>query len=310
MSGFFSNPRGVWDSYAAFWHYLARAGAEQSSTQGAGVHDHPWHYYLAMLAFWRLGPGPWWSEGFILILALAGLWASLSERASSRVDMRLRRFIAFYTGWMILLYSAIPYKTPWCMLGFLHGLILLAGIGAECIWRATAGRRAIRGAALLAMAAGTTHLAWQSERATGFFAADIRNPYVYAHTSPDTARFARQLDSVAAVQPEILRQPVLAMALEYWPLPWYLRRFEQVGYWHSVPEGVELPAAPVVIADVAFEETLRQRLPAGYFMDYFGLRHELLLCVMYRQDVWDRFIESRQAATPPEGADAMEQALR
>jgi hypothetical protein len=29
--------------------------------------------------------------------------------------------LAFYTLILLALYSAIPYKTPWCLLGFLHG---------------------------------------------------------------------------------------------------------------------------------------------------------------------------------------------
>ena len=34
---------------------------------------------------------------------------------------------------MLLIYSAIPYKTPWNMLSALHGLILLAGVGASAM---------------------------------------------------------------------------------------------------------------------------------------------------------------------------------
>ena len=40
------------------------------------------------------------------------------------------RFLGFYTLLMATAYSVIPYKTPWCLLGFLHGMVLLAGIGA------------------------------------------------------------------------------------------------------------------------------------------------------------------------------------
>ena len=41
---------------------------------------------------------------------------------------------------LTLAYSAISYKTPWCMLGFLHGMILLAGIGAVALIRMLAQR--------------------------------------------------------------------------------------------------------------------------------------------------------------------------
>ena len=40
---------------------------------------------------------------------------------------------------MLVVYSAIPYKTPWCLLGFLHGMILLAGVGAVVLVRSARG---------------------------------------------------------------------------------------------------------------------------------------------------------------------------
>jgi len=31
---------------------------------------------------------------------------------------------------------AAAYKTPWCLLGFYHGMVLLAGVGVALLWRA------------------------------------------------------------------------------------------------------------------------------------------------------------------------------
>ena len=45
------------------------------------------------------------------------------------------RLIAFYTFWMTVIYTVLPYKTPWCLLNFLYGMILLAGIGAAAVMR-------------------------------------------------------------------------------------------------------------------------------------------------------------------------------
>ncbi len=51
------------------------------------------------------------------------------------------RFLAFYTLVLTGLYAIIPYKTPWCMLSFLDGMILLAGVGAWAILLGFPGER-------------------------------------------------------------------------------------------------------------------------------------------------------------------------
>ena len=67
--------------------------------------------------------------GGIDALARRGLTEDCGERP------RLLRFLTFYTFVLTLLYSLISYKTPWCALSFLMGMILLAGVGAAAIFR-------------------------------------------------------------------------------------------------------------------------------------------------------------------------------
>ena len=68
------------------------------------------------------------------------------------------RFIAIYTVFMTVVYSAISYKTPWCMLGFLQGMILLAGVGVAIILRLCCCVP-VRSLVILIVAAGCVHLA-------------------------------------------------------------------------------------------------------------------------------------------------------
>ena len=58
-------------------------------------------------------------------------------------------------------YSLISYKTPWCLLSFWHGMILLAGVGAAALLR-SAKRRFVRLALALLLLGGAGHLAWQA----------------------------------------------------------------------------------------------------------------------------------------------------
>jgi hypothetical protein len=98
-----------------------------------------------MLAYFRNGPGPWWSEALILALfiigALASLWRHRADSAWAQhvAHPGLARFLTFYTLLLVLVYSLLPYKTPWLLLNFLQSGILVAGIGALVCVRAMPG---------------------------------------------------------------------------------------------------------------------------------------------------------------------------
>src|ERR1043166_7777700 len=121
FSSFFTNFQGLQDSVRTYLPWLKRAG-------GNSPHIHPWHFYLQRLAWFHPVKGPIWSEGLILILAAIGGAVSLAGKKSL-----LHRFIAFYTLLLTAAYCAIGYKTPWCLLNFSFGMILLAGVGAAVV---------------------------------------------------------------------------------------------------------------------------------------------------------------------------------
>ncbi len=114
-SSFGTHWSGVADSLRAYWNYWERgtAGSE---------HAHPWYFYIERLWWFRPARGLMWSEGVIGALAAIGLAESLVRRSGlPGPDVRLVRFLGFYTVVLAGLYAVIPYKTPWCMLGFAHG---------------------------------------------------------------------------------------------------------------------------------------------------------------------------------------------
>ena len=79
--------------------------------------------------------GFFWSEGLIAVLAVVGAAASVGgvRCGLTAAQQTLGRFLSCYTLILIVLYAAIPYKTPWCVLSLLDGMILLAGLGAWAI---------------------------------------------------------------------------------------------------------------------------------------------------------------------------------
>jgi uncharacterized protein (TIGR03663 family) len=289
LSVFMTQPRAIGDSLRAYAQYVQRAGTGDSSTSGAALHNHPSYYYLKMLAFAKYRPGPWWSEGLIVLLALIGIGSALKRKPATEGNVRLLRLLAFYTILMTVAYSIIPYKTPWCMLSFLHGMILMAGVGAVALYRWLPGKplKAFVGALLVL---GVWQLAAQARRGNDLFDSDPRNPYVYAQTSGTFLKLPKRAEQIAEAHPDGhgMLIKVIVPGSDYWPLPWYLRRFTSVGYWNELPDE---PDAPMIIATPALEADLDAALSGKYQKEHFGLREEVLLLTYVRADLWAEFLE-------------------
>jgi uncharacterized protein (TIGR03663 family) len=290
LTGFFTNPAAIGGSVHAYLNYVVRGYTGDSVSAGESVHVHPWHFYLQRILYFHEQPGPWWSEGLIVGLALAGLVAVAAGRVPAGVHPGLARFLAIFAVLLTAVYSLIPYKTPWNALGFLHTMILMAGIGAAALF-ALLQRRWLQVLFAVVLAAAAVHLGMQAYRANFRFAADPRNPWVYAGTSPDLVKLARRVEEIAGVHPDRGRMlvQVVAPGSDYWPLPWYLRRLENVGYYETPPEPLE---APVIVASADLEE-LDARLEDGYTPVMHGLRPDVLMNVWVLNPLWEDYVQWR-----------------
>lgn len=286
FSSFFTNPRGVVDSIGTYLTYIDRGA-------GNTKHIHPFGYYLGILLRYKSG-GLIWSEAIIVALAIIGAVMGCIGRGVNGMHRVLVRFLIVYTIFMTLIYSVISYKTPWCMLSFLHGMILLAGIGAAAVYNIIPKMfsRAIWGVLL---ALSVYQLAEQSCRANFRYYADVRNPYAYVHTVTDFLNLVKRVDDIAGVSTESKSMLIAVVANEYdaWPLPWYLRKFKNVGYWQSadqIPQGLS-PA--ILVASLDTEELLTSLVGDKYQHEYWGLRPEVPLVLYIGKDLWSRFLEGR-----------------
>ncbi len=259
FSSFFKNPAGLLDSFRTYTTYFQRAGHNQ-------FHIHPWYYYLQLLVYNRGPMQLTWTEGFVVLMALVGLVFIISGKNISGQDSNLLKFIAAYTVIMTVIYSAIPYKTPWCLLSFYHGMILLAAFAVVAVLKSLrlAMSRVIMVAFFIVF---TADLGLQGYMASRFFNIDLANPYVYAHPTKDVLTIGKRIEDILRAYPAGHQMPVLVVCPggDYWPLPWYLRSFKNVGYYNDVNE-ISLPA-PVVIASAGLQDQLIGRVfdisPAG-----------------------------------------------
>jgi len=316
----FANMRGPVDSVLTYFVSAKRA-------VGPSVHGHPWYYYLKLLAWTKYGLYPSYSEGLIIALAAVGgaaafvrrgaflrrsgnadggsaaggpppsrlAWVAEAVGARDGTDVHLARFLVGYTLALVVIYSTIPYKTPWCALSFLHGMILLAGVGAVALVRAMP-RAALRIAVAAVLALGGIHLAWQTHLWNFRYPAARFNPFVYGHTSTDIPNNLMPLvEKIARIAPEERAMLIRVIAPESWPLPWYFRRYPNVDYWHELPEKLD---AAVVIAAFDAPADVKARLASAYKAGNYGLRPGVTLTLYVRNDLWAAF-EARAAAQTP-----------
>lgn len=281
FSSFFTHFSGLADSVRTYLPWLKRAG-------GHSPHIHPWSFYFERLAWFHPVKGPTWSEGLVLILATVGIGVSLRRRRAP-----LHRFLVFYTVILTGIYCAISYKTPWCMLNFYCGMILLAGVGAATLVEVIRPR--IGQAAMVLLLLGAAgQLGWQAWRASFVYAADrkIPNPYIYAQTVPDILNLVDKVEGISKVAPAghdtIVK--VIGTDGDYWPLPWYLRRFKHVGWYDDVPAD---PFAPIVVVSAKYNSRLDDKSGKKWILaQIFELRPRVFLELYVELELWKKYVET------------------
>lgn len=294
FSYFFQNSKAIIDSYTTYLGYSGRA-------EGSG-HEKPWHYYIQLLAWKKMDGRFLWTEALELGLALVGVVAAFVWKSQPSATKRFARFLAVYAVATLVIYSIIPYKTPWSILCFLHAAILMAGYGAWALIRA-ARLLPLQIILALVILAGAVQLGAQSVRANfptkkgrlHLYADENRNPYLYSHTTRQLiTKLVPQIREIAAISPEGKAIPIFIVHPETaWPLPWYFRDFSKVGYFPSVESMPSAPNVPILIVDERFENEVDQRLTGNYVKSYINLRYDNLLLLYIEQSVFDRLLESR-----------------
>ena len=251
FSSFGQNWQGVVDSVMTYAIWFQRSGDS--------IHAHPWYYYLDLLTWTEILEPVSWNEDGIVALALCGLFFVFVPKARIAGVPLLVRCMAAYTLTLTAIYCMIPYKTPWCLLGFLYGMVILAAFALDELIRVAETGLQKTGIGIIVGVFVCASPVYQSWMLNFKYAADPRNPYVYAHTSTD---IFEMLDTVenAANAAEGKKTLIYAICGEndHWPFPWYWRSYEKVGY-PSSPEAY-VCQAPIILANARQEQALLNTL--------------------------------------------------
>ncbi|HOQ31091.1 MAG TPA: TIGR03663 family protein [Candidatus Hydrogenedens sp.] len=297
FSSFFTNKQGLLDFFRAYQTYLFRASGEGSS----GIHDKPWWYYLQILTYFNKTVGPIWSEGFIILLCSVGIIISLcftigilikkkcDVREQTLSSFYIFLFVSFFTTFLI--FSLIPYKTPWNILFPLLGMIIFAGIGFQALWQKF---RKIWARFILSiiLLSGIYHLSYQTYQGNFIYFADISNPYVYAHTSTSLVKMMDRIYQLSDILIKENQEPIVFVIdpiNDYWPIPWYLRKIDKKGFWSKIPSNIE--NIPFLIVSPELLQEFDKRLNKPYMKEIYTIRPGVFRYLYIEQPLWDKFIE-------------------
>ena len=268
----FRYPQGIIDAVRTYFVYETTAGHEKGIAT-----------YFELLLWPKHQLGIWWSEALIGLLAAIAVVFALLKRAPNLAVLFL--FVA--TVGHLMIYSSIAYKTPWLMMVPWAHACLLAGYVFSDL--STLNKRS-RNILSLLLLTGLTYQTKQSLHASGRFSNDIRNPYAYVPTSKDALGIERWLQELSTMPEAPRLSPIAVVGHEYWPLPWYLRSFETIGYWPAPI--ADLTDFPIVFAMPAQTQACEDLLSTTHITLPRGLRTNVSVTLYLRNDIWQLWIPS------------------
>lgn len=219
------------------------------------------YYWLALLARYE------WP-------ALAGLiWSVRYARPGPAAP----RLLAIYAGGILLAYSVIPYKTPWCIIAIIWPWFLFFGAAIDATKHAWA--RAIGVLVLAASLGMALRLNFRQYE-------DDTEPYVYVQTYRSLATLTGPLLRAAAKDPRFYQVPG-AICTDHYPLPWVLGDFTHLAY-HGKPDpdnGKPLPATfagnDFVVVESEESPKVRALLGPGFEERRFKFRSGMEECTVF-----------------------------
>lgn len=286
----FSPVRGLWTTFGTWFQTGLEAGGHEKPNFAFG----PLNFYW----IWLMAKREW--------AALAGLAACLVFVAPS--DARMRS-IAIYAGGTLLAYSIIPYKTPWCLIAILWPFYLtgacavlrLPALGVHLrklqttrfcrpwfVPRAGTSRSTLGTFQRWGPAVGSLGV-WGVLVGAGlwwtislnFFRYDRdEEPYAYVQTYRQLHEVTGPLLSRANSHPPFFHEYGLIFLESYYPIPWILGDFTQIGYFAEDEVPPQIDAAFVLTSENA-EHAVQASLNGAYYRRPFRLRSGMDPCVAF-----------------------------
>lgn len=276
-SGNFFHPAGLAGPFEA-WFAWAQTGTAGHGHEKEAFELVPFinYYWIALLARYE------WP-------ALLGLAWSVRYAWPAPAAPRL---LSIYAAGVLVAYSIIPYKTPWCMASIIWPWFLFFGLLMVTI---RAGWGKILGTLLLIISLGLTI------RLNFYEYESDAEPYVYVQTYRSVDTLTGPLCELADNDPRWAHTPGAIYLESYYPLPWMLGDFTRIGY-HGGKVPATLPRAEFHVIETAKADDLRRLLGDNYKERRFKLRSGVGECsVFFSRDLLDAVERAPSRIAPRRG---------
>jgi uncharacterized protein (TIGR03663 family) len=225
---------GLWQAYAVWTH---------TGVGGQTGHEKDWWYWLQLMGRYELPA----------LIGLAGGFALLWPRTN-----RAARYLAIYGLGVLIAYSIIKYKTPWCLISLIWPFLFVFGLAVVNVARVVDAptTAAFTGVAFLFTLGVSLKLNFHDFT-------DENEPYVYVQTLPEIDALLHPLRKLAERDPQNYFITGHFIGTEQYPFCWLLADYPLVDFYSSdaLPDD---PDADFLLVDDSLVEKIEPKLHKSY----------------------------------------------
>lgn len=244
FSGFFQNLKGPIDFFVAYFPWAKTGMAETG-------HEKSPLYFIELLGRY---------ETVALVLFSVGILSLKWLKVSTR-------FMIFVAGFQLLVYSLIPYKTPWCILSILVFVHLAVALMLQDL-----GDRWLQSSKLKGLSVGIGIVFLISVliplkevlRLNYWTPLSHDHKYVYVQSTDQLTQFLKTVEEALKNDSALKARSVEIYAKEAWPFPWALRDFHKLSFL-PMDKAISFQSRPLlVLAEGEIAEKIEADLPDRY----------------------------------------------
>lgn len=253
-----SGVHGLWQTYAAWFETGMKSGGHEKT------------------AYDLWGPLNWYWVALMARYEWFGLAGLVGAVVCLGRFPAVVRWTAIYGVGLLLAYSIVSYKTPWCVISVMWPFFLV-GPAVAMEWKSPVWMRGALGLVLLGLLA--TDLG-RSLRLNFREFANPKEPYVYVQTFPEIGRLTGPVLEKARRDARGYQVSGEIYLGSYYPLPWIFGDFPRIAYWGASKRPQKISADFVVVQEADAAE-FRKALEGEYIERPFRLREAQEPCVVF-----------------------------
>jgi uncharacterized protein (TIGR03663 family) len=206
------------------------------------------------------------------------------------------RYLAIYSLGVLFAYSIVPYKTPWCIISIMWPFLFLGAALIEFC-----AKRFTRFVAILVSIPLFAQAGWKSYNLNLIRYDNPKERYVYVQTVREFHTFVDPVLEKGAKDPSSKTEMSgLVLLSSYFPIPWVLGDFPNIGYYTKNDNWPEKLDADFIAVESDKAGELEKRLKDQYFSANFHLRDGMDECRAYfRYKTFQDIFPGRQPEFQP-----------